>query len=113
MFSLFFFYSDHSHNLTDSFEDTSSCVGEIVLAFYSVLYSYEGWLVVYMCNLTLNLNSRNATVLCDDSLIRKRQNFLHTIFKCSVYNFLIHYFNYCVNTCIILSYTVGMALDIQ
>uniref|UniRef100_A0A1X7TBH0 Amino acid permease/ SLC12A domain-containing protein n=1 Tax=Amphimedon queenslandica TaxID=400682 RepID=A0A1X7TBH0_AMPQE len=33
----------HSHNLTSSFEDTNPCVGEIVLAFYSVLFSYEGW----------------------------------------------------------------------
>ena len=34
---------EHSRNFTSSFEDTSTCVGDITLAFYSVTFSYDGW----------------------------------------------------------------------
>lgn len=34
---------NHNSNFTSSFEGTSTCVGEIVLAFYSVAFSYDGW----------------------------------------------------------------------
>jgi amino acid transporter len=37
---------DHLNNFTESFKDTNPCAGEVVLAFYSILYSYSGWYVI-------------------------------------------------------------------
>ena len=35
--------ADHTENFTNAFEGTTACTGDIALAFYSVLWAYDGW----------------------------------------------------------------------
>ena len=46
----------HAENFTNSFNGTAPCVGDIALAFYSVLWAYDGWYtstVLYSMNMYL------------------------------------------------------------
>lgn len=35
--------ADHTENFTNAFEGTTTCPGEMALAFYSVLWAFSGW----------------------------------------------------------------------
>ena len=37
------FFLEHSSNFSNMFEGTSTCIGDISLALYSVLWTYDGW----------------------------------------------------------------------
>ena len=37
------FFLEHSNNFSNMFEGTSTCIGDISLALYSVLWTYDGW----------------------------------------------------------------------
>lgn len=41
--SVVYIIIDHIDNFKNAFEGTTTCVGDIVMALYFVIYSYDGW----------------------------------------------------------------------